>query len=60
MNNNEKIQEIYNEIINKRHFLENELEIQRRINNFLIRENQSLLNIINNKFNKESEWYKWQ
>ena len=55
MSNDEKIQEIYNEIFNKNHFLENELEIQRRTNDFLERENQSLLNIINNKFNKEAE-----
>lgn len=55
MSNDEKIQKIYDEVLNKNHFLENELEIQRRINNFLERENQSLLNIINNKFNKEAE-----
>lgn len=52
MNNEEMIQEIYNELINRNRFLENELEILRRQNEGLSCQIQMLLDIINNKLNR--------
>lgn len=55
MNNDEKIQEIYDEVCNRNHFLENENMMLRNINESLERERNILLDIINNKINKKIE-----
>lgn len=52
MSNEEMIQQIYNEVINRNSFLERELEIVRREKDQLQYQNQILLDIINNKLNR--------
>lgn len=52
MNNDEKINAIFNEICNKNRSLEDENKTLRRINENLEQNNRILLDIINNKVNK--------
>ena len=55
MSNEDIIQEIHNELINKNRFLENEIEIFRRQNDWLLNQNQMLLDIINNELNRRDK-----